>query len=174
MITEEKIEIFSKPLVEQYYLLEEFLNGGGVYVHFVVNRKEDDFLEKIEAALILAKEKGYTIHILPEIFPKQIEFKSKIFSNYIPPEKHPYSNPDFLVNHSEYWDLKCPENSENIVANINKCSIRQNSYAIIMDKHFEIGEKEIMSIKSRCFNEYKKEKLILISNRKVIEIKKEA
>ena len=135
---ETKRLVFEKPVDEQYKNIYKSKSGGSVEMHELVGpddrRKDDDFINRIEAARVFA-EKGFNVKILPEIHKDDRDFRQKMLPNYTNFSK----NPDFLID-GQYVELKRPKKLNNIGHNANK-SVKQESISLIMNEALNLNRE---------------------------------
>ena len=131
---EERKEIYSKPLEEQF--VPVFEEGDAiVYRHLIRSTESEDYCIVFEVARALAKEKNGPVWILPEINAHEKKLRGRLGLG----TDNGYT-PDIMRKIGSFVDVKCPESVGKLSANACK-AFRQGGIACITDHstHLDVG-----------------------------------
>lgn len=169
LIIEQKREVYSKPLQNQYSSVFNTTKGGKVEVHELVDLRAEDYKDVLNAAKAIARE-GKIVKIQPIIDRSEILFRGKIY----PGLTSKTSNPDLLID-GRYIDVKRPKAIKNITGNANGAS-KQGAEVLISDARLNLDDNIINKRAAAILNENNREfygfdRVHFLNKGKVVTIK---
>lgn len=158
---EQKHEIYTKPIDEQFETLSKSKEGFEVSRHILKDKKEMDYNRVLDAAKLLSRFDN--VRILPEIHASEHDIRSRLGL----PEK---SNPDLMVG-NVFVDVKSPFNPKNIIRNAND-AIKQGGVACITDHLCHLDENKVKWYAKKNLNNqyYTKDTVFFVVQGKLYKI----
>ena len=143
------LTIFNKPIGE-FETIKKFKNGGEVYRHRLVNKKDNDYNDIKNSCTHFAKQ-GFKTEILPRVHHKSEEYKN-IYADLIG-TKYEGKCPDFRVE-GKYYEVEGHEtlNMKKALKNMLNRGEKQSSNIVILDTGLQ-SSYIIRAIKNKIIND---------------------